>query len=250
MADRQKTLIFAHRGANREAAENTRSAFEHALAYAVDGIETDVQLSRDEIPVLWHDRFLAQLGWPLKRIDDFNWAQLQKMHFLVEHTEPNQSQALLRLDEFVASYRQRCGLLIEIKNRDWEEKARHQIKVRLTLAILGVAAGSDIMVSSFNLPSLIYAHQCAPKFPLIYNVESDQDVEEVQRVLAEQPFLYGLCLPIAILDQQLVDLLRGQGKKIAIYTCNSDQEINRALNFGVDILITDVPQQALRMRDQ
>lgn len=250
MADRQKTLIFAHRGANREAAENTRSAFEHALAYAVDGIETDVQLSRDEIPVLWHDRFLVQLGWPLKRIDDFNWAQLQKMHFPVPHTESNQPQMLLRLDEFVTSYRQRCGLLIEIKNRDWEEKARHQIKVRLTLAILGAAAGSDIMVSSFNLPSLIYAHQCAPQFPLIYNVESDQNVEEVQRVLAEQPFLYGLCLPIAILDQQLVDLLRGQGKKIAIYTCNSDQEINRALNFGVDILITDVPQQALRMRDQ
>ena len=42
-----KTLIFAHRGANNEAAENTRSAFDHALQYAIDGIETDIQLSKD-----------------------------------------------------------------------------------------------------------------------------------------------------------------------------------------------------------
>ena len=58
------TLIFAHRGANREAAESTRSAFDRALEYAIDGIETDVQLSRDEVAVLWHDRFLNKVGLP------------------------------------------------------------------------------------------------------------------------------------------------------------------------------------------
>ena len=42
--------------------ENTREAFDKALHYAIDGIETDVQLTRDEIPVLWHDRFLDKSG--------------------------------------------------------------------------------------------------------------------------------------------------------------------------------------------
>ena len=49
------TLIYAHRGARKEAAENTRSAFDKALVYAIDGIETDIQLSRDGVTVLWHD---------------------------------------------------------------------------------------------------------------------------------------------------------------------------------------------------
>lgn len=66
------TLVFAHRGANREAAENTRTAFDKALHYPIDGIETDVQLSRDEIAVLWHDRDLKKLELPGKRIDDFD----------------------------------------------------------------------------------------------------------------------------------------------------------------------------------
>jgi glycerophosphoryl diester phosphodiesterase len=48
----------------------------------------------------------------------------------------------------------------------------------------------------------------------------------------------------------MVGLLRGQDKCIAVYTCNSDAEINLALELGVDILISDVPQKALQMRDR
>ena len=70
----KKCLIFAHRGANREAAENTSHAFDKALEYPIDGIETDVQLTRDEVPVLWHDRFFDRLGMPSKHIDNFDYA--------------------------------------------------------------------------------------------------------------------------------------------------------------------------------
>ena len=66
----KKSMIFAHRGANKEAAENTRPAFDQALDYPIDGMETDVQLSRDEVSVLWHDRFLNKIGLPGKHIDE------------------------------------------------------------------------------------------------------------------------------------------------------------------------------------
>jgi glycerophosphoryl diester phosphodiesterase len=68
-------------------------------------------------------------------------------------------------------------------------------------------------------------------------------------VLAAQPFLRGLCLPIATLDEKMAGLLREHDKLIAVYTCNSDAEIGKALELGVDILISDVPQKALQMRD-
>ncbi len=192
-----KTLIFAHRGANKEAAENTRSAFEKALEYPIDGIETDVQLSRDEVAVLWHDRFLGKLGLPLKHIDDFDLAQLQKMDFAAHFSARAKPESIMSLKEFLDAYRKRCRLLLEIKNRDWEPVARHQMKVRQTLEMVGAPDGDAIMVSSFNLASLVYAHQCAPGFPLVYNFETDQTLADAQRVLAEQPFLHGLCLPIS-----------------------------------------------------
>ena len=63
-----------------------------------------------------------------------------------------------------------------------------------------------------------------------------------------RPFLHGLCLPIKSLDESIVKLLRDHGKCIAVYTCNSEAEINKALELGVDILISDVPQKALQLR--
>lgn len=247
-----QTLIFAHRGANKEAAENTRSAFDKALEYPIDGIETDVQLSRDEVAVLWHDRFLGKLGLPDQHIDDFDYAQLQAMNFAAHFSAAAKPESIMALQAFLDAYRKRCRLLLEIKNRAWEPISRHQIKVRQTLemagAFNGAAQDDAILISSFNLASLVYAHQCAPRFPLVCNFEPEQTLEDAQRVLAEQPFLHGLCLAIESLDDAMVKLLRSHGKCIAVYTCNSDEEINKALGLGVDILISDVPQKALQMR--
>jgi glycerophosphoryl diester phosphodiesterase len=245
-----KSLIFAHRGANKEAAENTRSAFDKALGYAIDGMETDVQLSRDEVSVLWHDRFLNKVGLPDKHIDDLNFDQLRILNFAAHFSSDAPHESIMSLQEFLDAYRKRCRLLVEIKNREWEALERHEIKIRQTLDMVGAINDDTIIASSFNLASLIYAHQYRPEFPLVYNFENDQTLVDAELVLAEQPFLHGLCLPISILDEVMVKLLRNHGKCIAVYTCNSDAEIGKALGFGVDILISDVPQKAIQMRDR
>lgn len=244
----QHTFIFAHRGANQEAAENTRSAFDRALDYAIDGMETDVQLSRDEVPVLWHDRFLGKLGMPETHIDDMDFDQLRALNFAA-HFSPMSHEGIMTLQEFLEAYRQRCRLLIEIKNRDWESPLRHQLKVRQTLDMIGASAGDSIIVSSFNLSSLAYAQQYRPGFPLVYNLEHNQTLADARQALAAHPFLHGLCLPIAILNNEFIKLLRGLKKSVAVYTCNSDAEINKALALKVDILITDVPQKAVHLRE-
>lgn len=250
MLPTRQTLIFAHRGANKEAPENTRSAFDLALTYPIDGMETDIQLSRDEMPVLWHDRFLAKLGHPTKHIDDFDYSELQAMNFALHFSQDAKCEGIMSLQEFVDAYRTRTRLLLEIKNREWEELARHESKVQQTLAMVGQVNDDHIIISSFNLDSLVYAQQCRPGFPLVYNFEDEQTLEDAKRVLAACPFLHGLCLPIATLDEAMVTLLRGLGKSIAVYTCNSDEQISTALELGVDILISDLPQKALGMRDQ
>jgi glycerophosphoryl diester phosphodiesterase len=245
-----KTMIFAHRGANREAAENTRTAFDKALAYPIDGIETDVQLSRDEVAVLWHDRDLKKLKLPGQHIDDFDCAQLQAMDFAAHFVGSAASEGVMSLQEFIAAYRTRCCLLLEIKNRDWEMAVRQELKVRKTLTLVGAVTDDRIVISSFNLDSLIYAHRFAEQFPLVLNLEPEHNVNDARRALDEQPFLHGLCVHISTLDVDMVKLARERGKSIAVYTCDTEAEIARALHLGVDILISDVPQKALQMRDK
>ena len=266
----RQTQIFAHRGANREAAENTRAAFDRALAYPIDGIETDIQLTRDGVAVLWHDRFLDKLGMKDKRIDDFDHAELRAMDFAAHFAEnaplPNPppqageganealraspfNEGVMSLREFLDAYSTRCRMLLEIKNRDWEVVERHEAKVRQTQELVGVANGDQVLVSSFDLDSLVYAHRVDPQFPLVFNLEPEHDAAFAREVLDAQPFLYGLCVHIDTLDEAMVGAVRERGKRIAVYTCNSDEQIDRALALGVDILISDLPQRALQRRD-
>lgn len=244
-----RTQIFAHRGANKEAAENTRTAFDKALRYPIDGIETDIQLSRDEVAVLWHDDDLAKLGFPEKRIDDLDRAQLQRMDF-ASHFAGAEKEGVMLLDDFVASYRARCRLLLEIKRYPGEPDARQHIKVRETLALAGTPDASHILASSFDLDSLLFARHVAPQLPLVFNLEPEHDAAFAARVLDEHAFLHGLCVHISTLDEVMMRVARERGKSIAVYTCNTDEQIGRALTLGVDILISDYPQKALGMRDR
>lgn len=207
-----------------------------------------MQLSRDDVAVLWHDRFLDKIGLPGRHIDDFDYAELRRMNFAAHFSPSAAPEGILSLQEFLDAYRKRCHLLIEIKNREWEDVARHEMKMRQALTMIGAASGGATLVSSFNLDSLVYAHRHAPSFPLVLNLEPEHDADFARRILVEHPFLHGLCVHVATLDGKMAATLRQAGKRLAVYTCNSDEEIGNALSLGVDILISDVPQKALQMR--
>lgn len=253
---RQKnSLIFAHRGGNKEAveqglaiAENTRAAFNQALLSAIDGVETDVQLSRDEVPVLWHDWFLDKLGHPGKRIDDFTFEQLKDMDFAGYGDTGAAPETVLSLEEFIASFQGRCQLNIEIKSHDGESASRQQRKVAQILSIIEPFGNQGMFISSYSLPCLEFAHQQAADFPLFYLLSDRYRRTDIEQLLKTQAFLRGLCLPVSNLDNEIVDLLHDNGKLIAAYTCNSKEEIAKALAVNADIVISDYPQLALSLR--
>jgi len=249
MNNQSTCLIFAHRGANREAAENTRAAFNKALQYSIDGIETDVQLSLDEVPVLWHDWYLDKLGHSGKRIDDFNFAQLEKMDFAGYCSADAAPEGALSLKEFIETYSGRCGLDIELKSCDGEPRQRLKKKIMQILAIIGPLAADGVFISSYSLSGLVFAHQHAPELPLYYLLSGYHTQADIEQFLKDYSFLAGFCLPIDIHNDAIAKLLHDNGKNIGVYTCNSVEEIQKALDLKVNILITDAPQLALQMRD-
>jgi len=249
----KRCLIFAHRGASTEAFENTKSAFDQALTYPIDGMETDVQLSRDRVAVLWHDWFLDKLGLPGKRIGDLEFRQLQALEFSTLVPPVADNEGLMTLQAFVESYHKQCRLLLELKIECWRsDPERHDALVRACCDIAkrfgGPPTRATAMLNSFDLDSLIRARHHCPSLPLILNLEQVQSMPLIRKVLLENTFLTGLCLPIADIDDAVVAAIRRLGKTVATYTCNSETEINKALMLAVDILMTDVPPKALALR--
>ena len=240
------TKIYAHRGANREAAENTRTAFNLAINQAVDGIETDIQLSKDGVAVLWHDDDLAKINYPNLRIENFTWEQLKQLNFAAYFPDA-QTERIVGLEEFVETYQARCALLLEIKKYAGENLARQHQKIERTLASV-IHKNADILISSFDLDSLIYAHQIAPQAPLILNLEAHHSADLAAQLLDSHIWLTGICVHVSTLDQVMVNTARDRAKLLATYTGNSDAEIRLAINLGVDILISDLPKTALQIK--
>ena len=53
--------FISHRGANTYAPENTMEAFQRALDYGVNWMELDVQLTRDNVPIIFHDYYIERV---------------------------------------------------------------------------------------------------------------------------------------------------------------------------------------------
>lgn len=242
-------FIYAHRGAKNEAADNSHAAFNKALSYAIDGIETDVQLTKDKVSVLYHDRFLDKLAYPDKHISDFTYEELKQFNFS-GYFSGAKKEGVITLKEFISTYKSQCKLQIEIKHRDWENTEACQIKIQQCLNIIGTGVSNnlDIIISSFNLDCLKYANQLGTEIPLISTFRDTHSIDEVKNTLRNHKFLAGICLPISTLNEELVNLSRAHKQLILTYTCNTQQQIQKALDLEIDVLISDEPAKALQMR--
>ena len=75
------TKIFAHRGASAYAPENTLAAFDLTQRLGADGIELDVQLTKDGEVVVIHDETIDRTGTGKGNVRDHTLAELKKLSF-------------------------------------------------------------------------------------------------------------------------------------------------------------------------
>lgn len=71
--------IYGHRGASGSAFENTISAFQRAVVEGADGIEIDVQLTKDSVPIVIHDRNLSRVASRDRFVDEMNFKSLRRV---------------------------------------------------------------------------------------------------------------------------------------------------------------------------
>ena len=94
-------LILAHRGASGYAPENTWPAFKLAREMGANGIETDVQLSKDGVPVLVHDTNLDRTSDGTGPVADLTWDELARLDAGSWLDARFAGERIVRLDEFL-----------------------------------------------------------------------------------------------------------------------------------------------------
>jgi len=153
-------LNIGHRGAAGEAPENTFAAFELALRQGADGVEFDVHLSADDVPVVIHDARLERTtsgsGWvreqrasALRRLDAGSWFNRR---FPSRVRQRYAGARIPLLSEVLTWTRARnCRAFLEIKDATAVAKVLEEIE--------DAGVRSLVTVISFDLPILRRARQ-------------------------------------------------------------------------------------------
>ena len=101
-----KTFInYAHRGASEYAPENTLQSFYLGLQMQANGIETDVQLTKDNVAVLFHDETLLRVTGEEGSVSDYTLEELQQMKLL------NSNETIPTFEQFLSMH---CICLIPV----------------------------------------------------------------------------------------------------------------------------------------
>ncbi len=243
-----KPLIVAHRGAMTVAPENTRPAFDKALACGMDGIELDVRITRDRVPVIFHDEILEKIGGGKQSVSDLTCDELEKYDWGGWFSPAFAGEKMLTLEAVLTAYGSRTCLMIEIKPSPGYgalslynelaamvvEQVRNLVP-RNRLQHMYILSFDPMLIQTgfLNDPSLNYVLNLHKGFADLAGLNIDPSI------------LCGVCMHHSLLSRELVEKMQDAGRQVMTYSCNRPETLDRLLDLAVDVIMTDVPAHAM-----
>ena len=240
-----KILNIAHRGYSGKFDENTMLAFKKAIEYGADGIETDVQLSKNGVPVIMHDETLDRTTDGTGFLKNYAFEELKKFKTksvgsaalrkkeLKQNYNSEEIPSLKELLELVASSDLKV-LNLELKNSILEYEGMEE-KVLDMIEEYGLK--DRIIISSFNHMSLVKIRKMDKD--IILGALTDSTLANVPKYLNDIGVqCYHPFFP-SILNKDYNKEIREAGIKINPYTVNTEEEMKMVVEAGTDSIITN-----------
>jgi glycerophosphoryl diester phosphodiesterase len=225
--------VLGHRGAPRDAVENTLAAFTAARDQGADGVELDVHRSADGALVVHHDANASGFGLLADhRLDEIRAAR----------------PAIPTLDEVFDLC---AGMLVNVEVKNSPHDADFDPTDRAAEAVVELIRRRDLydstLVSCFHLPTIDRVHALDPKIATGYLVVVDPlplaalEIAHEHGHRALHPYLAALGQAFA---PDVAARARELGVALNVWTVNDPGEIVRLARLGIDAIITDTPRLA------
>lgn len=222
-----RPLIIAHRGNSAEEPENTLAAFRRALAQRVDGIELDVRVTRDRVPVVLHDATLSRLTGATGRLGARTWAELRPLRVL------HSAEPIPRLVDVLRLTRGRAIVQIEIKPGT--------PVAPVVRAVHAARASDHVILASFSAGLVREAARLAPAVARMLISEGRGAPARLARQLAACGAAGISVDHRAIRDARWIRYFQSRGYTVWTWTVNDRARARRLAGWGVDALLGDNP---------
>jgi glycerophosphoryl diester phosphodiesterase len=253
-------LIIGHRGASANAPENTLAAFKRAIEDGADGIEFDVQLSLDGVPVVIHDATLARTGMIDGVVAELAAEVLAKTDVGTWFRQRSNAQDVDFSDEKLPSLQQVFELFadsdallyLEMKSPPGDGE---RLAVEVASAIRKHSVSERVIVSSFNL-SLVQAVKAIDssiRTAALFEPKVSRPATLIRRIrlveLATRSGADEICLHHSLASRVLTEQSRKSKLEVVVWTVDDPEWVDRALSRGVKALISNDPAGMVRYRN-
>jgi glycerophosphoryl diester phosphodiesterase len=231
-----KTLVWAHRGASGYAPENTLEAFQKAIELKADGIELDVQMTKDGKLVILHDETVNRVsngkGW----VKDYTYDKLSLLN--VNKKFPEYGSVRIPTLEEVFTLMKDTELLINIELKN-SVIFYPELEERVVELVRQMGLCDRIIYSSFNHYSILKIKELEPgaKTGFLYEDGYLNMPEYTERygVEALHPAYYHLQYPNLISD------CKRKGIALRVWTVNEPHDMQVICEQELSGLITNYP---------
>jgi glycerophosphoryl diester phosphodiesterase len=218
-------LILSHRGYHTQSPENTLAAFEAAIALGVDGIETDIRLSRNQVPILFHDR-LAPDGREVTTV-----TQAELSHLV--------GYGIATVEDALQLHGSNTFL--------WNLEIKTPYALEPTIEILRQYCDSRrILVTSFWHPLILEISQRIEIECGLLVAHRPLDLQSRPSWVPQHPLITTLVYRYDTLDSALVAQSLACGLRTFVYGAQTFREHQQLVEWQIDGIITDHPEYLLK----
>jgi len=245
--------VVAHRGASAATAEHTLGAYLEALDQGAEALECDIRLTADGHLVCIHDRDLLRTAHreglvstlelsDLDRLDFAAWKEWSDLDDEAETRDVGLGRVLTlrRLFETVAAQDRRVEIAIETKHPTRYGGLVERRLVELLTEFGWEGLGSPVRVMSFSFTALQRVARLAPGLDVVLLVENARSWSMLRRMV-DPDWIVGPGIveltEVPDLGQRLVAV----GRRVHVWTVNTEAELRLCLDLGVEAVITDKP---------
>lgn len=251
-----RPLILGHRGASAVAPENTLAAFSRAMSDGADGIEFDVRLARDRIPVVIHDATLDRTGLIHLAVSELTAKELQEIDvggwFAHRTRSLSSSEKLPLLEQVCELFRETDGFLyIEMKCEKDDGAELAEAVVRL---VRDSGLAERVVVESFELPAIAAVKKIDAEIrtAALFEPRLSRPISSVRRLrMIDTACDVGadeIALHHSLASARVIEKARQEGLETVVWTVADPAWIGIARSLGIKALITNDPSSLVRHR--
>lgn len=220
-------LIIAHRGASHDAPENTITAFALSVEEGAEGIELDVQLSADGVPVVIHDKTVERTTNGRGAVSKLSTQQLQTL-------DAGDGRPIPTLDQVFETFGPTLLYNVELKSGLWPD---NNLAAAIAERIDGHQLEEHVLVSSFNPLTVRQSRRTLnPRTPVAHLRQTSLSSFKHQLVKAEADNPHH-----SLVNERYMAWAARHNLLVNVWTVDDPAEAQRLANIGVNSIITNKP---------